>query len=83
MPLASHLLRNRTPSTSTRSNFLDVQNYQCSAAVDLSLNLVQILRSQFSAESHSRLEPFNLQGHDWRLPTLPLINAKRVPFPSY
>src|SRR5258708_35863776 len=54
-------------------HLLDVQNYQCSAAVDLSLNLVQILRSQFSAESHSRLEPFNLQGHDWRLPILPVI----------
>src|ERR1700731_2266069 len=64
-------------------HFLDVQNYQCSAAVDLSLNLVQILRSQFSAEPNSRLEPFNLQGHDCRLPTLPLIHAKRVPFTSY
>ena len=57
-------------------HFLDVQNYQCSAAVDLSLNLVQILRSQFSAEPNSRLEPFNLQGHDCRLPTLPVDPCK-------
>src|SRR5258708_17201506 len=62
-------------------HFLDVQNRRGSAAIDLSLNLVQILRSQFAAESHSRLEPFNLQGHDWRRPTLPLIYAKRAPFP--
>jgi len=61
-------------------HFFDVQNYQCSAAVDLSLNLVQILRSQFSAESHSRLEPFNLQGHDWRLPILPMILQREFHF---
>src|SRR5579862_1023460 len=61
-------------------HFLDVQNRRSSAAVDLSLNLIQILRSQFSAESHSRLEPFNLQGHDWRLPTLPLMVQREFHF---
>jgi hypothetical protein len=54
-------------------HFLDVQNRRSSAAVDLGLNLVQMVRSQFSAEPNSRLEPFNLQGHDCRLPTLPSI----------
>jgi hypothetical protein len=64
---ASHALRKRTPSTSTRSNSCKSKSTRGPPTLDLGLHLIQVLRAKLSARPNPRFSHirrwFDLQCH--------------------